>query len=63
MATFKEWQDNLEDKTVEQVKELQKALFVLSGWDLFNKEYSEMRCIRLMIATELKCKKFGAECQ
>jgi hypothetical protein len=60
MAKVKEWNDNMKTLTNDHLFEVEKALRVLVGWNLFEREYPEMVHLWRM-ASEIHKDRYQAE--
>lgn len=54
MAKVKEWNDNMKTSTDDHLFEVEKALRVLVGWNMFKKEYPEVDYLRRMASEVYK---------
>lgn len=53
MAKITQWEDSLSYRTDEEVLEIEKALNVLSKWELFEKEYGGLAQLRTITGFEI----------
>jgi hypothetical protein len=57
MAYVSEWKNDLAEKKVKELQKIQEGLNTLLEWEMFGKEYREIRVLKSLVDCELEARK------